>query len=175
MFAGSVSAGGVVSTTVTVNVLVDELACASTAVHVTVVAPIAKVDPEAGVQLATPAPSTASLVDQFTVVVPSGKVGPEAGVQVGVSAPSTMSAAEALKVTAAPAELVASVVMFAGTVTAGGVVSRTVTVNAPVLVLPWVSAALQLTVVVPIGKVDPDTVLQVTGRRPSTMSAAVAL
>src|SRR2546428_486065 len=127
------------------------------------------------VKLALPVLAWASVAEQFTVVVPSAKVEPEAGLQLGVSGPSTMSAAEALNVTAAPAELVASVVMFAGTVTAGGVVSRTVTLKEALPVLRWASVALQTTVVVAIAKVEPEARLQVTATAPSTMSLALAL
>jgi hypothetical protein len=63
----------------------------------------------------------------MTVVVPIANVVPESGAHVGVTDPSTMSNAEAVNVTTAPLGLVASVVMFTGTVTAGGVVSRTTT------------------------------------------------
>ena len=54
-------AGAVVSTTVTVNVLVDEFPCASVALQVTVVAPSGKVEPDAGLQVTATAPSTMSL------------------------------------------------------------------------------------------------------------------
>lgn len=53
-----------------------------------------------------------------------------------------MSLAEAVYVTAAPEALVASVVMFAGSERAGGVVSRTVIVNDPVDVLLCASVAV---------------------------------
>jgi len=65
MFAGTVITGGVVSCTVTVKDLLDWLACESVAVHVTVVVPRAKVEPDAGVQLgviAVPVESTAVTV-----------------------------------------------------------------------------------------------------------------
>jgi hypothetical protein len=65
-----------------------------------------------------------SVAEQVTVVVPIAKVEPEAGEQVGVNTPLTVSRAEAVKVTAAPVEPVASTVMFVGTVTTGGVVSN---------------------------------------------------
>ncbi len=56
----------------------------------------------------------------------------------------------------------------------GGVVSWTVTLKVAEPELPRVSAALQVTVVVPMGKVDPEGGLQVTGREPSTTSVAEA-
>ncbi len=57
------------------------------------------------------------------MVSPSGNGEPLAGTQVGVIAPSTVSAALVVKVTIAPPAPVASVVMSAGTVTIGLVVS----------------------------------------------------
>src|SRR5215831_19468863 len=101
MFAGTVITGAVVSLTVTVNDAEATLPALSDAVHV-------------------------------TVVVPSGKVDPDAGVHVTGTTPSTSSSADAVYVTTAPAGLVASAVMFAGTVITGGIVSGcgvTVTVN----------------------------------------------
>ena len=53
--------GGVVSTTVTMNVVVASLPLVSCALHVTVVAPAAKVVPEAGEQLTGTAPSVSSV------------------------------------------------------------------------------------------------------------------
>src|SRR5437016_1352101 len=109
MFAGTLTTGGVVSWTVTVNVLADEFPCASVALQVTVVAPSGKIEPDAGLQLA-----------------------------------------------AAPPGPVASLVMFAGTLTTGGVVSWTVTVKLALLWLPAASVAVQLTVVAAIGNVEPE-------------------
>jgi hypothetical protein len=51
IFAGRVNTGGVVSTTVTVNVPVEVLCRVSLAEQLTVVVPRAKVDPEAGRQV----------------------------------------------------------------------------------------------------------------------------
>src|SRR6267142_2741217 len=62
-FAGTVTTGPVVSATVTVKVLVATFACASVAVHVTVVGPNGKVDPLAGVQLTATVPSRRSIAD----------------------------------------------------------------------------------------------------------------
>ena len=50
-----------------------------------------------------------SVAVQVTVVSPSGKVSPDWWSQTGVIEPSTASVAEAVNVTTAPAELVASV------------------------------------------------------------------
>ena len=49
------------------------------------------------------------------------------------------------------------------------------TVKLPFAVLPRVSDAEQLTVVVPMGKVLPEGGTQITGRGPSTMSVADAV
>src|SRR5262245_41110044 len=148
MSAGTLeNAGPVVSTTVILNDFVDVLLLASWAV-------------------------------QFTVVWPSGNVDPEAGVQVSTGAGSVSSVAVAVYVTTAPPGPVASRVMSAGTVITGGVVSAcgvTVTLNVACELLPRVSEAVQVTVVWPIGNVDPDAGLHVTGRLPSTMSVAVGL
>src|SRR3989442_3050178 len=58
-----VSTGPAVSAPVPVNVLVPTLAWLSVAVHVTVVAPNANVDPLAGVQLVATLPSRRSVAD----------------------------------------------------------------------------------------------------------------
>ena len=71
-----------------------------------------------------------SVAEHVTVVAPSGNVMPLGGAQLTTMLPSTMSMADAEKVNGAPDGLVASSVAFPGTVTTGGVVSRTVTVNA---------------------------------------------
>ena len=78
---------------------------------------------------------------------------PDAGVQVTGTGPSTRSFADATKLTTAPETLVAVTVMSAGNVNAGGVVSTTVTLKLAVPVFPFVSVAVQLTVVIPSGKV----------------------
>ena len=62
-------------------------------------------------------------------------------------------------VTTAPAALVASTVTSAGTVKAGGVESRTVTVNLAVDEFPTPSLAITVTVVVPSANTDPDKAL----------------
>src|SRR5439155_246778 len=88
----------------------------------------------------------ASKAVQVTVVLPRAKVLPLAGKQVTLSVPSTMSLAVAVKVTVAPAGLVASVVIGAGQLTVGIVVSRTFTVKVQVLVLCAASKDVQVTV-----------------------------
>ena len=77
---------------------------------------------------AEPVFSAESVAVQVTVVVSIANVLPETGVHVAGSTPSTISNADALNVTAAPDPLVASSVMFSGTVSIGAVVSTTVTV-----------------------------------------------
>src|SRR6266851_5435858 len=143
MLAGRVSAGGVVSSTVTVKVPLAELPLVSVAV-------------------------------QFTVVLPSAKVLPEAGEQLGVTGPSIASLAVAVKLTEAPMGPVASAVMLAGRVSAGGVVSWTVTVKVPFAVLPLVSVAVQATVVTPAGNVAPETGVQATVAASSGSAAVTA-
>jgi hypothetical protein len=138
------SAGAVVSRTITVNLALALFPRASVAVQVTDVAVI-------------------------------GNVVPEAGEQLGAMLPFTRSLADAENVTAAPLGPVASVVMSAGTVTTGGVVSRTMMLKVLVaLVLPEASVAEQLTTVVVIGNVLPDPGAQVTAGAGSTRSEANA-
>jgi hypothetical protein len=112
---------------------------------------------------------------QVTVVRPSGNVEPLAGVQLTGRAPSTLSVADAEYVKIAPAGPVASTVAFADTVTTGAVLSATVTVNEAEPVLPCVSVAVQVTVVVPSGKVEPLAGAQVTATTPSMLSVAEAV
>ena len=57
----------------------------------------------------------------------------------------------------------------------GGVVSCTVIVKVSVAVLPALSVAVHVTVVIPSGKVLPDGRLQVGVMGPSTASLAVAV
>jgi hypothetical protein len=75
----------------------------------------------------------------------------------------------------APVALVASTVALAGSVTTGPTVSATVTVKEAAPLLPFVSPAVQFTVVGPSGKVDPLAGVQVTERGPSTTSLADAV
>jgi hypothetical protein len=110
---------------------------------------------------------------QFTVVVPAGNVVPDAGVQLTVGVVSTRSIAVAVKLTTAPLALVAFTVMFAGTVSWGGVVSPTVTVKVLVATLPAASAAEQVTAFAPRWNVLPDPGAQLTLTEPLTASLAV--
>ena len=61
------------------------------------------------------------------MVVPTGNDVPAAGAHVTNVAPATWSMAEAVNVNTAPVGLVAGIVALAGTVSTGGVVSRTMT------------------------------------------------
>src|SRR5688572_20409558 len=75
---------------------------------------------------------------QFTVVVAMPNIEPEVGVQLTLTEPSTRSVAVAVKVTVAPAGPVASLMMSAGTVIVGGVLSVTITLKDVVWVFPRV-------------------------------------
>ncbi len=117
-----------------------------------------------------------SVAVHVIVCGPMENVAPEVASQLEVATASSGSVNETVKVTAAPAELVASAVMSAGTPMTGGVESHgpTVTLNGAVEALLRVSLAEQVTVVVvPAGKVAPEAGLQLTGLEPSTRSVAV--
>ena len=86
-----------------------------------------------------------------------------------------MSSAVAAKVVTAPDRPVASSVRSPGTVTVGGVVSRTVTSKCALPSLPAASLAVQVTRVVPKPKLEPDAGEHDAGTEPSTASSAVAL
>jgi hypothetical protein len=111
---------------------------------------------------------------QFTVVAPSGNVDPLAGVQPASTEPSTTSVAVAVNAKLAPPALVASTLAFVGTVRTGAVVSVTVTVNEAIPVLPLLSIAVQPTVFIPTGNVDPLAGVQFAATPPSTTSLALA-
>src|SRR5712691_1165170 len=115
----------------------------------------------------------ASLAVQSTRVVPSVNMNPEDGLQVAVTGPSTMSVAPTENGTVAPPGPVASEMMSAGTVSAGGVVSMTRTVKDATPVLPWASVATHVTVVVPNPNVEPEAGVQTGVSLPSTRSSAV--
>jgi hypothetical protein len=112
---------------------------------------------------------------QVTVVAPSANALPDAGVQLVATAPSTRSVAEAANVTAAPAGPVASAVIGAGTLIAGGVVSVTVTVNVADALLPAASRAVHVTVVAPVANTLPEAGEHAVASLPSTLSLALAL
>jgi len=222
---GTLTTGGVVSTsvTLTVNEPVLTLPCASAARHATLVSPTGNVAPDAGEQDGAMEPSTmsvavtakvaepppglcvvtetapgrwscgavvsmtctskdavallpcASVARQVTVVDERANVDPETGVHDGERDPSTASTAEALNVTAAPADELASRVTPAGTLTVGAVVSRIATMNEAEPVLPCASVARHVTIVEPMGNVAPDAGEHDAGSGPSTLSLADAV
>jgi hypothetical protein len=77
-------------------------------------------------------------------------------------------------VATAPVALAAVVVMLAGAVNTGAA-SRTVTVNVWVVVRLDELVDVHVTVVMPMGKVDPDAGKQLTGSVPSLKSVAVGV
>jgi hypothetical protein len=99
---------------------------------------------------------------QVTVVIPIGNVLPEAGVHMIVGVESHVSLAMGVNITVAPDGLVHSWVMLDGQVIDGGVVSTTCTVNMQLEGDPTPLLAVQVTVVIPIGKVLPDAGLHIT-------------
>jgi hypothetical protein len=119
-----------------------------------------------------PAPSVAL---QLTVVVPIGNVDPDEGEQLTATLPETASLADAENVTTAPLLELADVLMSAGRLKAGGVVSTTVIVNDPFDELVELSVAVQLTVVAPSANVEPDAGLQLTTGAGSVSSVALAV
>jgi hypothetical protein len=127
-------------------------------------------------KLALPVFPCESVAVQVTFVVPTGKLLPEDGLQEGVSGPSTLSFALAENVTVVPPADSVSTEKSPGTDTTGGVVSFsvTVTVKEAEPVFPCESVALQVTVVVPTGKVLPEDGLHVGVSEPSTVSFALA-
>ena len=110
----------------------------------------------------------------MTVEVPIGKTLPLAGILVvATDAPAKSVAVAAGKVTTAPAALVASTQgTFAGQEITGGVL-MTVTVKLQDALLPYISVAVLITVVVPIAKTLPLTGRLKAATLPSTISVAV--
>ena len=104
----------------------------------------------------------ASVTVEFTVVVPTGKTEPEAGEET-TEKPAQLSAPFTAKVTTAPqVPASAHCVMFDGHWIVGFSQSLTVTLNEQFETLPAASVALQLTVVVPTGKAEPEGGVQTT-------------
>jgi hypothetical protein len=132
------------------------------------------VSPTVTVNEAEPVLPAPSMAVQVTVVAPMANVEPDAGAHVAARLPETVSAADVEKETVAPAGPAASAMTGAGMVTAGGVVSPTVTVNELVPVFPAASAAVQVTLVVPRGNTDPEAGRQAAARLPATASVAPA-
>ena len=116
----------------------------------------------------------ASLAVDVTAVVPTGKPDPEAGVEVTVAEGSQLSLAVTENVTGTSRAILQGTVMFAGQVIVGFALSLTVTVKLQIAVLPDASFAVQVTVVVPFGKVEPDGGLQLPVT-PEQLSVAVAV
>ena len=112
-----------------------------------------------------------AVVEQVTVVVPTVKDEPEAGEQVTVPQPADAVGAEYVTL-AAHCPAAASAVTLPGQLMVQA--TPTVTVNEQLPGLPEVSLAVQLTVVTPSGKLEPEAGVQVTVRAPSQTSVAVA-
>jgi anaerobic selenocysteine-containing dehydrogenase len=113
-----------------------------------------------------------SFAEQETVVGPIGNVEPEAGVQVTATEPSTRSEAETVNFATAPLLLVVEMVMSAGTLMVGGVLSTTVTLNEADAALPALSFTEHVTCVEPNANAEPDEGAHVGVREPSTASNA---
>jgi hypothetical protein len=145
--AGTVITGGVVSTRFTVTL-----------------------------KLALPVFPWESVAVQVTFVVPTGKLLPDDGPQLTGTGPSRLSLALAEKVTLVPDGSGVFTLKLAGTVTTGAVWSTrfTVTLKLALPVFPCESVAVQVTFVVPTGKVLPEDGLQLTGSGPSALSVALA-
>ena len=116
-----------------------------------------------------------SVAVQFTVVVPSGKHVPDAGVHATVTVVQLSVAPGSGKVTTAHELLIVGVtaVLLSGQVIAGGWVSFTLTVKEQVAVLPEESATVQLTVVVPLAKNEPEAGEHVGAPTPGQLSLTV--
>ena len=101
----------------------------------------------------------ASVAVQVTVVTPMGKQLPEGGLQT-TTTPGQLSLAVVVKLTTKQGELTSGVttVWLGGQVIEGGCVSLTVTVNVQL----GPAVLVQVTVVVPTGKNEPDGGEQVT-------------
>jgi hypothetical protein len=116
---------------------------------------------------------TASLTEQLTVVTPTGKANPEAGTQTGVCTPGQLSVTTGGAYVTTCVVPVVAAKMFAGHVIAGACVSLTVTVNAHAAGLFAASVTVQLTVVVPFWKVEPDGGTQIGAPTPGQLSPTV--
>jgi hypothetical protein len=99
----------------------------------------------------------------------------EAGRQLTGTMPSIASSADAVKLTRAPAALVASAVWLAGSVSTGAIESLTATVKLPLAEFPAASVAEHETVVTPIANALPDAGTHATGTTPSIASTADAV
>ena len=101
----------------------------------------------------------ASVAVHVTVVVPTGKQDPDGGLQTTVT-PGQLSLAVVVKATTTHGSVAVAVlaVLFGGQVIVGGCVSLTVTVNVQL----GPAEDVQVTVVVPLGKNEPDAGVHVT-------------
>jgi hypothetical protein len=160
--AGQVIDGAWVSLTVTVNEHIAVLFEASVAVHVTVVTPFWKVDPDAGTQTTEQPPGGVPCG-----VLP-GVVPPLQGGQLSVTTGSA-------NVTTAVHTLGSVLfVIGPGQVTVGGCVSLIVTVNVQFAVFVDASLTEHVTVVTPFTKVVPDAGEHTGVPTPGQLSVAVA-
>jgi hypothetical protein len=117
----------------------------------------------------------ASVARQTTVVTPTGKFEPEGGTQVEVT-PGQLS--ETLGENPTVAEFCpngADTTVLAGQVIVGRSVSLIVTVNVQLLLLPLASRAVEVTVVMPFGKVEPEGGSNVTATLVEQASVATAV
>ena len=112
-----------------------------------------------------------------TIVGPTENVEPEAAEQVGPEVTPTLSVAVTVNVTGTPELLEVFSEGLDGTVITGGVVSSktTVTVKLAVPTLPAASDAVQVTVVVPTGKPEPEAGEQVGPEVTAVSSLAVTV
>lgn len=103
----------------------------------------------------------ASVAVPVTVVVPSAKIDPEVGNVLTVAPGQLSDIVGKGNVTADPVQEASdSTVTFEGHVILGFCASFTVTVKLHALVLLEASVAVQLTVVIPFAKVEPDAGVQ---------------
>src|SRR5262249_53440323 len=112
-----------------------------------------------------------SVAKQSMCVSPTGNGPGEAGVHVAGIVPSTASVAVIGPNGTEVVTPVASATMSAGTLIAGGFVSRTIALKETLALLPEASVAEHVTGVVPIGYGPAGR--HETGRAPSTRSGAV--
>ena len=115
----------------------------------------------------------ASVAVQRTSFDPIANTLPDGGTQLAAKCPSTASLANTSKVTVAPSGPVASTVASSCGSTTGAVICRTSTWKVLVPTTLKLFFAVQVTVVSPSAKVDPETGKQLATSGPST-SIAVA-
>lgn len=120
-----------------------------------------------------------SVAVHVTVVVPTGKTEPLAGLHIEVPPGQLSDTVGGGKVTVAPLEIgqvcATTAVTFVGQAIVGGSVSLTVIVNEQLAVLPEASSTLHVTVVMPLGKVEPEGGLHTGVPTAWQLSVAVAL